>query len=435
MVLSLMEKAIVALLLLTLIAMVAERKLLKVTMDITPADGFDVSVYGDYVDNIGNSQVRLLSEESWEWECTLSKDKISFPYCGFEVILSDDRTQGLDLRNMRNVRVWLDYEGPADSVRLYLRNYDPTYSQPLRFDSTKYNLAEVSAKTAQGFIDVNIEDFFVANWWFQRFKLSPNLTHPQFDNIVVFEVQTGNSAPAGDYRFRLNKVLLTGQRINSEQWYQLILGSWIFGAIALLSSRFIGMNRRIRQHRAREIELTQLNSLLDAHGKKMEERSKLDPLTGAFNRQGVKEALEGGLAERRASGRSLSILILDVDYFKKINDTHGHLIGDQVLMALSELIKQNTRTDDCFARWGGEEFVVVCRNTRVQNAQNIAEKLRVAIENFRFDKKVSFTVSIGVAELQESETLEQMFTRADKALYEAKSMGRNRVMVAPNPHG
>lgn len=431
MILSTIEKAIVGLLLLTLIALVAERRLLKVTMDMTPDDGYAVSVYGDYVEGGGKSRANLISAENWEWECTLNQE-IPYPYCGFELILSDDRTKGLDMRGMRNVRIWLDYEGPADSVRLYLRNYDPTYSMPLRYDSTKYNLAEVSAKRPNGFIDVDIADFFVANWWFQRFKLSPKLTHPQFDNIVVFEVQTGNSAPPGDYRFRLNRVLVTGQRVDSQQWYQLILGCWIVAAIAFLASRFVGMNRRIQQHRAREIELTQLNNLLDAHGKKMEERSKLDPLTGAFNRQGVKEALEAGLDERRASGKALSILMLDVDYFKKINDTHGHLVGDQVLMALSEQIKKHTRADDCFARWGGEEFVVVCRNTHVLNAQNMAEKLRQAIEGFRFENDVSFTVSIGVAELHESETLEQMFSRADKALYKAKEMGRNRVVVAEN---
>lgn len=398
-------------------------------MVLTPADGYAVSVYGDFVDNVGKSEARLVSAENWEWECRLSK-AIPHPYCGFELILTDDRTKGLDMRNMRNVRIWLDYEGPADSVRLYLRNYDPAYSVPLRYDSTKYNLVEVNASVINGFIDVDIEDFFVANWWFQRFKLSPKLTHPQFDNIVVFEVQTGNSAPEGDYRFRLNRVLFTGQRVSSQEWYQLILACWIIAAIAFLASRFIGMSRRIQQHRARELELTQLNNLLDAHSKKMEERSKLDPLTGAFNRQGVKDALEAGLDERRATGKPLSILMLDVDYFKRINDTYGHSIGDQVLMALSEQIKRSTRADDCFARWGGEEFVVVCRNTRLLNAQNMAEKLRQAVERFEFENDVSFTVSVGVAELQESETLEQLFCRADKALYKAKNLGRNRVVVA-----
>jgi diguanylate cyclase (GGDEF)-like protein len=110
--------------------------------------------------------------------------------------------------------------------------------------------------------------------------------------------------------------------------------------------------------------------------------------------------------------------------------TYGHAIGDHVLSALSHIVKQHIRTNDLFARWGGEEFVLLCRDTKIEKATLIAEKIRELIANFAFKDNVRVTASFGVATLNANETLEQLFNNADKALYEAKHQGRNRVHVA-----
>src|SRR5690606_27777786 len=125
--------------------------------------------------------------------------------------------------------------------------------------------------------------------------------------------------------------------------------------------------------------------------------------------------------------KPLSLLLLDVDYFKKINDTHGHSIGDEVLRELTALVNKNIRTEDKFARWGGEEFIIVCSNTELTQAVEMAEKIRSIIDGMLFADSLRVSVSIGVAQIQDGESLEALFNRTDKALYLAKENGRNQV--------
>jgi len=121
---------------------------------------------------------------------------------------------------------------------------------------------------------------------------------------------------------------------------------------------------------------------------------------------------------------------MDIDHFKKINDTYGHTIGDYVLAEVSQIVKTHIRGNDLFARWGGEEFLLVCRNTQIEQARLVAEKIRLLIASYEFDHDINASASFGVATLRANETLEQLFNAADKALYQAKNEGRNRVVTA-----
>lgn len=425
-----LEKSLAVLVVVTLVAILAEREILKTRMVIGPEDDYSSSTYSDTVSG-GNSEAFLVNREKYEWRCTL-RDQHPYPFCGFEVVLDPKRVNGLDLRDYDTIRIWLDYEGPAETIRFYLRNFDPTYSKPGLNDTTKYNQIEFGTDLLKPNKPVEFEmaDFFVANWWFQRFKISPKLSHPQFDNIVVLEVQTGNDPPGGEYYFKLDRVELTGQKIPTNQWYQLIIAIWLVAALVFLGTRILHLNKELRRRKARELELMEINELLDMRGKQLEEMAKTDPLTGAFNRQGIEDAIKIGLAEWRRHRKPFSIVMLDVDYFKEINDTRGHSVGDRVLAGLSELMQKNIRSGELFARWGGEEFVLVCRNTLLEHAGKLAEKLRSRVESHKFEKNIKVTVSVGVATLADGETLDQLFIRVDKALYDAKRRGRNRVVLS-----
>lgn len=156
-----------------------------------------------------------------------------------------------------------------------------------------------------------------------------------------------------------------------------------------------------------------------------------DPLTGAGNRIALDNALhrECQLAERYA--QAVSLLVLDIDYFKQINDNYGHSVGDQVLKQVAESIRALTRGTDMTFRYGGEEFVVVLSKTDLQGAGLIAERVRRFIEAKEFDTqagKLRLTVSLGASTLQEKDNVKQLFDRADQALYQAKNQGRNRVV-------
>ncbi|WP_341939522.1 GGDEF domain-containing protein [Marinimicrobium sp. C2-29] len=423
-----LEKGLALLLLLTLAAILGERWILGTSMTLTANDGF-LSHYSDGAEG-GGSVSEVTDPDAIGGRCRLA-DQAEYAFCGFELILGPRRQNGLDLTNFDRIKLFLDYEGPTKTIRLYLRNYDPAYSKPEANDSTKYNQIEFEADMVkQGEpLEFSMADFFVANWWFQRYRIAPELTHPQFDNIVVIEVQTGSTPVPGEHLIKLKKIELTGQVLSTEHWYQGILGAWLIVALAFLAGRTVTLKRELSRRGERERELVEINSLLDRRGRELEEKVKTDPLTGAFNRQGIEEAIELGLAERR-QGKPMSLIMLDVDHFKQVNDSHGHPTGDRILSGLSHLVQENIRGSDLFARWGGEEFVLVCRDTGLKDAAGLAEKLRALLEGQSFGEPVTITASFGVATLGARENLEHLFVRVDDALYAAKERGRNRVEVA-----
>ncbi len=157
-----------------------------------------------------------------------------------------------------------------------------------------------------------------------------------------------------------------------------------------------------------------------------------DPLTGCVNRRAMLDRLERELARGRRYRHKLSILMIDFDWFKKINDTRGHLVGDTVLRKLGDILRQEARSADIVARYGGEEFTVILPDTDLDGGTIFAERLRERVEKFDFSEvgdPLFTTISIGVATFSEDEEIsaEAMIERADSALYRAKQAGRNMV--------
>jgi diguanylate cyclase (GGDEF)-like protein len=424
-----LEIILFALVLLTLLAVIAEKKILQAAMIITPQSGHLIELYDDSRAG-GNSHAEIINLQNFQWRCTL-KAKYAYPHCGFEIMFDPKREHGLDLSHFTKIRLWLDYQGPNKTLRVYLRNFDPRYSSVEIEPSTKYNQIEFSTDLLKDQpLEFSLNDFFVADWWLLEFNIPPKLRQPQFDNIIMIEVQTGSKEPLGEHNFQLKKVELIGQRLTTEKWYLFIMSSWLGIFVIFLGYRIASLNSQVRSQKKRESELLEINSLLDVRSKQLEEKSKTDLLTGAFNRQGIEDAIRIGLWEWRSQKKPLSLILIDIDHFKKINDEHGHAIGDHVLSTLSNIVKQHIRSNDLFARWGGEEFVLLCRDTKIDQASLIAEKIRELIASFVFKDNMLVTASFGVATLNANETLEQLFNNADKALYDAKHQGRNRVVVA-----
>jgi len=123
------------------------------------------------------------------------------------------------------------------------------------------------------------------------------------------------------------------------------------------------------------------------------------------------------------------LLLFDIDNFKKFNDTYGHSVGDQILISTTQIVTAHIRDNDIFARWGGEEFVVLFSNTDIERAADLAERLRRAVENNNCGEAGKITISIGVAKYQRTETILTFINRADEKMYEAKKAGKNRVIV------
>ena len=176
-------------------------------------------------------------------------------------------------------------------------------------------------------------------------------------------------------------------------------------------------------------EINSLKAELERYVKKIEQLSITDSLTKIYNRSKFESSLDYEIERARRYGNPLSLIIFDIDHFKSINDTYGHLIGDSVLMEIANLVKNNIRSTDIFARWGGEEFVILAPNINKEQARILAEKIRRLIANHRFKYVDHVTVSLGVTEFLPTDNKESFIKRADEALYLAKRKGRNRVEV------
>lgn len=160
-----------------------------------------------------------------------------------------------------------------------------------------------------------------------------------------------------------------------------------------------------------------------------------DALTHVENRRSLNDKVQAIIEGKTSSDHQRSMLLFDLDHFKMINDTYGHPVGDQILVSIAETVKANIRITDHIYRYGGEEFVIIANNTSLGNAGQLADFIRGVIEKDPFLAKFKVTISLGVAELSEVDDEESWLHRADVALYEAKSAGRNTVFLAePTEH-
>ena len=175
-----------------------------------------------------------------------------------------------------------------------------------------------------------------------------------------------------------------------------------------------------------------MNVSLSRYQKRIEQMAATDKLTGMLNRHGFGILLARLVAEYGRQPRPVSILLLDLDHFKQVNDQHGHAAGDQVLCNVARQLQQSLRKSDIAVRWGGEEFLVVLDRCDLAEARQIAEKIRGRIAHHPVDangKRIGLTISVGVSGLRAGELPEQAIGRADTALYQAKNDGRDRVCV------
>jgi len=161
--------------------------------------------------------------------------------------------------------------------------------------------------------------------------------------------------------------------------------------------------------------------------KELEMLAVTDPLTTLINRRKFNELLSYEIERNQRYRADLSLIMCDIDHFKKINDSYGHDVGDSALKIFSEEIKKNIREVDIFARWGGEEFMILMPNAKITDANSKAEKLRKVIESINLKMVDSFTASFGVTNFTNGDTIESFIKRADDALYQAKDKGRNTV--------
>ncbi|MGZ3304709.1 MAG: GGDEF domain-containing protein [Asticcacaulis sp.] len=417
------EMVLLGLLLLTAASIIWQRPILDRTVHFTPQT---ISAGNDklFSDHDAGGGSRTHADGLMRWDCDLNAGN-AYPYCGAELFIDRNRgPHGLDLSNMRSFAVTLMYRGPSTSFRVHLKNFDPHYATKADDESPKY--MRVEADTTPGKVqrtEFVLSDFGVADWWLRKRKLPPQFGRPQFDNITSVIVETGSEAPLGHHSFDVSDITVRRAILSEAQYYSLVLGVWIVMIVIYLGYR-VGNLRRVSIER----QMLAAMQLQEA-----QEEARRDPLTGLLNRRGIGERFDALVRERRETV-SVAVMLIDIDHFKRLNDSFGHDFGDVVLSAVGALIGRTVRTVDIVGRWGGEEFIVVCAGIDRKMAQQIAEKLRAAIETGDFGRAGPVTASIGVHwAAAAGNDLAALVAQADKALYAAKGAGRNLCRMYRQP--
>ena len=237
----------------------------------------------------------------------------------------------------------------------------------------------------------------------------------------------------------------------SARW--LMVGGFLLGAAAMFSrtvsaiidppetSRLLapGLLQALSFFAGHAVMLTTSVGFLVLHKDRAEQSAQrlavTDPLTGTFNRRTFLELAEKEIARSRRAGSALSLVLLDLDHFKRINDQHGHVVGDGVLIRFTKIVQGCLRREDLLVRYGGEEFCVLLPDVALDGAVALAERIRQSVERTGFggSSPLRVTVSAGVARLgrEDSDDIAHLLKRADEAMYGAKAAGRNQVMAYP----
>ncbi len=215
-----------------------------------------------------------------------------------------------------------------------------------------------------------------------------------------------------------------------------IIASLIIAALAMYYAMRLSSQVENMTDYLEDVVTERTESLLDTQKELIEDNTELarlastDSLTGLFNRNHMNEILEKEHSRYQRHGHYFGIILIDIDHFKQINDTHGHDVGDRVLTRMAQQLKSAIRNSDFIGRWGGEEFLICCTTIETDDIQSIAENIRNNIALSGFDVIDRLTISLGCAIIQQGESIFSLIKRSDVALYRAKNNGRNQTIVS-----
>lgn len=349
--------------------------------------------------------------------------------CSFTFMLfSTSADRGTDLSGYRTLKLALRYAGDTHYVRVSIRNFDPRFSRVEDANSSKFNSVNLHPKDLAHPVVISLTEFAVPEWWQGQFDLPRNFNQPDLSNATVFTIDLVGDLAGTHHEFQIDRIEFTGDWISAEYWYLGILCAWMLLAATYGVSQWLSLRRMHREQSKKIHDLVDSNAQLQNEKEKYQKLSTLDALTKVLNRHGIEQFVESLLTANLPT----SVIVIDLDHFKRINDQRGHHIGDRVLQTLGEVLRAHTRKTDGLGRWGGEEFVLVCPGASLAKAADLAEKLRHRIRetNFIPEDPLIITASFGVAITQNGQSFEDAFRQADQALYLAKSRGRNCVVAA-----
>jgi len=425
-----LRRLLTLLVVLTLAGLAWNQYGMESTLAIDAHTPYAIEAVDDRMTDNGNSIATIVRDNrQLGLDCQIERG-YQWPSC--ELVVRFRRPpEGIDLSAYESMRVWISSSGPEKDqrVRLFLRNFNPAYSRVGDPQSQKVNeLFFAPAQYPQGY-EIDLSRFSVAGWWLEEHPTALDLAGPELNNVTTFAVSTGANLVPGLHQIRVERIEFRGKLIPRATFRLMLVLLWIAAAGGYLLYDALLTRNQLRLSAASQNSLQRLNESLRIETHSLAEAARTDPLTGVLNRKGLADEL---LRMVRLGGDAifpLTLVFIDIDHFKRVNDEHGHAVGDQVIRGLSALVRSAVQRDDLFARWGGEEFLLVFRNTPGLEARTIAERLRERIADAQWPVSLRITCSFGVAEWHQGEDLNEGIRRADEAMYRAKQNGRDRVEV------
>lgn len=407
--------------------------------------------WGAFTDSIlgGNTTFEYTNESHSAIECIIG-DAGSFNMCGNSSVFADntvvthDRLLAdlafavaispritLDLSAYSGAWIEIDYRGPANFIHLSLQNHEPKIGLPDASRQFRPQSVGIATSELHQPVYVLLKEFKSADWWVSQFALHRTESYTRFDRIKAITVEVKEQAPHTKHYLEVKSIRFVGEWISKESFYFAIAVA--FAVLLSLEGAF-RVYTLYNRHRAAQKSMDVLNE----HNQKLRSVAFKDELTQLLNRRAIHEIVSKSLDLKNQTG--FSIIIIDIDLFKKFNDTYGHALGDKVLVNVAQSLRQASRDYDQIARWGGEEFVVITRESHPEKLLAYAEKLREKVAstptfNDGSPDPIFVTISLGITQCGLGESFDVALERADKALYRSKEKGRNYCTVLPDDEG
>jgi len=365
--------------------------------------------------NQGHSKATWIDyKNSYKWQCVI-REGYEFPYCSFKLYLADPESgYGLNLSGFNKVTINYLFEGGKDdTIRIYLRTHHEKLTDRSDHNSYKYNEIELKPSRDGSPITFFMSDFTVAHWWVLERDLPVEASRPNFSEVMYFEVLTGTHTSLGEKIFEIKDITFTGKQISKANFYLVIILFWLALIFLIISYRLMLLRSAYKYAQSESAYLKDIAS----H----------DQLSKLLNRHAIDRLFQKLDNDWKVNSIHYSLIVVDIDHFKMINDNHGHAFGDKIIKLIAKILDTHTRSQDYVGRWGGEEFIILLPSTELESAQKLAEKLRSLIEFYRWPKKTAITASFGVSAVTKKLTAEKVFIEADSALYQSKESGRNKV--------
>jgi len=377
----------------------------------------DVNVVDDRV-VLGSSVAKVVkTNHGIEFTCQVKKSHLTQPYC--EVIIDiqglskQAPLKGVDLTHYSHIGLWIKHQHSTQpGTRIELRNFNSAYSVKESEIIFKPNRLEYLEAYVTNPVWLKLNDFSIPKWWNNSHNLSLSHGGTDFSNIYSIALAPSSQVQQGNYKLTIERIELKGQYVSNAVLITALITSW---GIALgYIIRGIGTTKEV------PVKVTE----------KAEQSIKFGamscPLTGALNRIGIRKCFDQ-LAPTDL--HHLSIIFLNIDYFEDLYPDYGQIKADKILQQFVNEINNTCRSSDTVARWSTEEFLLVCPDTSLTQAVEVADKIRAAIREAAWPNEIKITCSSGVAQMDD-EDLTNLISRANRALYQAKDSGSDRTAAA-----